>query len=217
MRDGQIAAWLGVLRCLVMVRDQPIKVNQSIILDLLLQEQDRTLNLTGTCSSTGRSRLTLMEEREHEIPRPSVLRYHVTCVQLLADCCMGLDQANKQKCRALLPMERVVRNILGCAYGPHGKSTRVTADVVHYVRRPFISFLTQVCVQRPASLGMGRSVDHRRMEVFAGCFQAAAIHLQGPSCSCQTCKRLSRGCTFFPTHNCRNGHLDPRTGAHLAP
>ena len=30
-------------------------------------------------------------------------------------------------------------------------------------------------------------------------------------------RKLSRGCTFSPPHNCRNGHLDPRTGAHLAP
>ena len=142
---GHRARWLRVLQCMLAVHGQPVVRNQTLILSLVLQERDRILNVTGDCPSTGAPRAQLIVEREYAKGFRSVLRYHATCIQLLADCCRGCNVTSQQKCRAVLSPMAVLDTVLSLHRAPDGPRP-ISSPAIRYVCQPFLSFLHHVYI-----------------------------------------------------------------------
>lgn len=91
------ARWLRFLRSIIVVNETPIKENQASVLHLAAKYKEHFCSFFNENDVTRRQRLDLLKADEHLNHREdganaqgSMLSYHQECVQLLAECCIGM-------------------------------------------------------------------------------------------------------------------------------
>lgn len=95
---GRRAQWLSVFQAFMIIGGKPIKRNQDMILNLVLEEAEildldcdykNSSHLSASDERNGLSRLDLMAQNDHKRPIYSLLKYHTACVDLLAAASAG--------------------------------------------------------------------------------------------------------------------------------
>jgi hypothetical protein len=75
----------------------------------------------------------------------SLVKYHVTTLQVLAATAVGKNAESQTKLVGLVPVDKAVKNIIDMDRNREGVlDDRVNADTVHYVRGAWITFLVEV-------------------------------------------------------------------------
>ena len=162
VKYGKYARWLCFMLVSLTVDGVPIKRSQDLVLRLLEEEADILMETDGNqgggegdaanvlAREGSATRFELMIQREHTKP-DSFLDYHVMCIEVLAKCAEGVkNQANKEKCQALLSFDQVIESILDLHLidRPEGNTRKVPPDALTYIRAGFVKFLMQVYVTR---------------------------------------------------------------------
>ena len=162
VKYGKYARWLSFMLVSLTVDGVPVKRSQDLVLRLLDEEADILMETDGNqgggegdaanvlAREGTATRFELMMQREHT-KADSFLDYHVMCIEVLAKCAEGgKNQANKEKCQALLSFDQVLESILDLHLidRPEGNTKKVPSDALHYIRSGFVKFLRQVYVTR---------------------------------------------------------------------
>ncbi len=162
VKFGKYARWLRFMLVSLTVEGVPMKRSQDLVLRLLEEEADILMETDGNqgggegdaanvlMREGNATRFELMMQREHT-KADSFLEYHVMCLEVLAKCAEGdKNQANKEKCQALLSFDQVLESILDLHLidRPEGNTRKLPPDSLHYIRSAFVRFLRQVYVTR---------------------------------------------------------------------
>eukprot|EP00854_Cymbomonas_tetramitiformis_P008313 gene8313-9876_t len=191
-RHGHQSRWLRFFSCVLEVNNQLMPQNQEKVLFLLLEHRDALFLLWSDAAGFDRRR-ALMLAREHRDPAlrlRSLLRYHVTLVEMLDLCMQGPGNLSMLRVvREILPFEVLVSHILDCARQvdrvPMHTSAWASADTVPetvhsgiphearcFVKAPFIRLLTTLYFKaEDAKLAIG--MGYRLWACHAPCIPGA--------------------------------------------
>ena len=139
----------------MLVKNQPIKWSQDLVMRLLFEEKNDLLDLDCdytnsrwlSCKDSryGKTRLALLLENDHQRPLFSLIRYHVCSLRILATCAQGVHSENQNKIASQILISVVVDNILDLDVLPNGEKARqVDADALRHVHTAWISVLRHV-------------------------------------------------------------------------
>jgi hypothetical protein len=152
---GRKARWLRFFEAVLDADGTPIKRNQDIVLSLLLEYRGQVIDLDcdyseahhmlpDTDERNGMSRIDLMAEDDHKRKYGSLLRYHVTCIDLMALCARGKNPTAKVLLFPVVPLRYIIYNILTCARGKPKSGKKVDLDTAHYVKTAWCKILIDV-------------------------------------------------------------------------
>ncbi|KAK3288716.1 hypothetical protein CYMTET_3821 [Cymbomonas tetramitiformis] len=109
-RYGKQHRWLDMLKPLVVVSsgqfDMPVKKNQDAVMRALFEYEAHVCLLYKDANGWA-ARHKLIENGDHCKGSASLLRYHISCVRLIAECCRGKNPATEGKASELLSMHDV--------------------------------------------------------------------------------------------------------------
>ena len=170
VNHGRSPRWLNFMNSLVVVKDLPIKRNQSAVIEELVANRSKTLNSTGASPSLYRDVETwtkcraLMRARDHEVnpPTPGGLSYHVELVMLLCKCAQGKNRKAEEICQKELPLDAIIRGLVDKGDGDGDEAAApaiedndaktpfrnpATLGSIPYVKKAYLNFLWESYVE----------------------------------------------------------------------
>eukprot|EP00960_Hanusia_phi_P030497 748658-Hanusia_phi.AAC.3 len=153
-RHGRNARWLRFFDVFLVIDKVPLKRNQDLILRLLMEDKDAVLDLTCDYRESkvlplsderyGKDRLTLMLEGEHKRELGSLIKYHISSLEILSSCATGKNVGNKGKIQQEVSFDNVLANLLDLDKDSDGVRRVVDMEVLHTVKSAWLTFLTEI-------------------------------------------------------------------------
>ena len=159
---GRRSRWLKLLMAFTKLGDVPFKKNQNIVMIMLLEHQEKVLDLTAdyrpseanpnvACinssdSRMGKTHIDLMRDADHiKYPYFSLLEYHVCSIQILAQCAAGKHRVNKDNVVRLVPLEKCIDKILRLDILEDGtRADDLDMDTLSHVKQCWLELLVEV-------------------------------------------------------------------------
>jgi hypothetical protein len=128
---------LGVLKSLVGVKGQVIRKNQSVVISSLLAHKDRVLNLFSTASE--RAARNKILARGPEGVDSAEISYYLNLLDLLANCCKGLNYLAETMCQPLVPFDGIIEDLANPSI-----PARVRRSLAYYLDEVFMDTETKL-------------------------------------------------------------------------